>query len=192
MKMKCLRAVLRSAGFAKRRVIPQETDAKIWLYGLDCDGQARLLWRRTARFEHPTKAKHWPLVEQSGGEFSPGSATTRTCNAAVKVDAISAEIRFRPRLSLQLLQSGKTSFMSRYLQAEPHCCFYRMMRSLRGIKDSVTALAETGPHLSDGTAKYPSKRSQISDLDHKARLSGGAVRQGLHCHLNLVMHDLGS
>ncbi len=47
-----------------------------------------------------------PLAEQQGGEFAPAIPTTRAGDAPVPADAKSAEIRRRPRLRLQPLQSG--------------------------------------------------------------------------------------
>ena len=62
-----------------------------------------------------------------------------------------AEIRVRPCLSLQPFQPRAVTFEPRHLQAESHHRSYRVARSLHRIRDSLTVIAETGSHSSDGT-----------------------------------------
>ena len=65
-------------------------------------------------------------------------------DVAVATDAKSPEIRIRPRLRLQPLQPGTQPLQAQGLQAKPRRRSRRMARSLRGLRDSMTAPAETG------------------------------------------------
>ena len=91
------------------------------------------------------------LGQQPGGEFAPAVPTTGAGDAPVPAHAKFAEIRRRPRLRLQPLQPGTQPLQPNHLQAEPRRRSRRVARSLRGIRGSVTVLAETGSNSSDST-----------------------------------------
>ncbi len=63
------------------------------------------------------KAGDRPLGEQSSGEFAPTVSKTGTGDAPLPADPNIADVRIRPRLGLQSLQSGTQPNFSRKFQA---------------------------------------------------------------------------
>jgi transposase-like protein len=85
----------------------------------------------------------WALAEQPGGELAPAVPTTGARDAPVPAHAKSAEIRLRPRLRHQPLQHRAQPLQQTPLQGQPRRRSRRVARSMRGIRDSRTALGET-------------------------------------------------
>ena len=82
-------------------------------------------------------------------------------NAPVPAHAKFTEIRLRPRLGHQPFQQRTQPLQPTPLQAEPRRRSRRVARSLRGIRDSVTVLAETSSNWCDTTS---SANRQIGDI----------------------------
>jgi putative transposase len=110
------------------------------------DGQAALLRRGDEGTRCRGQAGNRPLAEQPSGELALVIPTTGAGDAPLPADAKSSDVRLRPRLRHQPLQQRAQPFEQTPLQAEPRRGSCRVARSLHGISDSVTVLAETGSH----------------------------------------------
>lgn len=88
----------------------------------------------------------------------------RTGHAALQADAKSTEIRRRPRLCLEPLQSGTQSLKSTQFQTEPRRRSRRVASTRRGIRGSHPALVETSSNWSGSTRDVPSNGGVQSDL----------------------------
>jgi len=95
-----------------------------------------------------------PVAEQQGREFQPGISTTRTRHVPLLAYAKFTETRCRPFLCPQPFQTGTQPLQPGHLQAKTRRRSRRMARSLRGIRDSVTVLTETGSQPSDSIAVH--------------------------------------
>ena len=101
-------------------------------------------------------------LNNRGEELAPAIAATGASDAAVSAHANFAEVRLRPRLRRQPLQRRPQPLQPTPFQAQPRRRSRRVARSLYGIRDRVTVLAETGSSSSGSTQTDVSVRESVS------------------------------
>jgi len=108
--------------------------------------------QETGRWENNRAENAHPLPD-SGllANHERAVSTTRTRHAAVQANAKFAENYRSARVCLPPRQPGTQPLLPVEFQAEPcrHSC--GVVRSLRGMKGSLTVLVETSSHSSDST-----------------------------------------
>jgi transposase-like protein len=124
--------------------IPQESNEEAWSSESFVTDKLRSYGAAMKDLGVAASAGNRPLAEQPGGEFTPAVPTTGAGDAPLPAHAKSAEVRRRPRLRHEPFQPGTQPLQQTPLQGQPRRRSRRVARSLRGIRGSVTVLAETG------------------------------------------------